>query len=259
MDFLYINVVQFIVEIVVFMILMVITSFTMDKIRKSENRIFNPQEYFPEEEIHSLRQIYYLIMMGLCFVNIFYTLVFIKTDLIHLVCFDIILSLYVATRLDKDSLKNKILVVLLIPFGSLTYLLFGNTLIGVLDLIHVPVFLYIIKIYFDKFREYTESHGLGIAIILLYTIVFVSFLATQISEHENALNALVMVSNAFTSNGYAVLGHSIAGKINSIILVWSGYILSGVGTATLTAAILTRHFNNKFDRLEEMIKKNNED
>ena len=68
-----------------------------------------------------------------------------------------------------------------------------------------------------------------------------------------------MVSNAFTSNGFTVLGTSILGKINSLVLVWSGYILSGVGTATLTAAILTRHFNKRFDELEEMIKKDNEE
>ena len=259
MDFLYINIVQFIVIIVVFLILMVITSFAMDRIRKSDNRILNPQEYFPEEEIHTLRQIYYLIMMGLCFINVFYTLVFLKTELIYLVVFDICLSLYVATKLDKESLKNKILVVLLIPFGSLTFLLFGDTLVGLLDLIHVPVFLYIMKLYFDKFREYTESNGLGMAIILLYIIVFVSFLVTQIAENQNALNALVMVSNAFTSNGYTVLGNSIAGKINSIILVWSGYILSGVGTATLAAAIIARHFNSRFDKLEKMIEKKDED
>ena len=76
---------------------------------------------------------------------------------------------------------------------------------------------------------------------------------TQYSEHVNALDALVMVSNSFTSNGYAVLGNSIAGKLNSILLVWGGYVISGAGTATLTAAILTRHFNKRFDELEEKL------
>ena len=71
-----------------------------------------------------------------------------------------------------------------------------------------------------------------------------------------------MVSNAFTSNGYAILGSSIIGKINEIFLVWSGYLLSGVGTATLTAAILKRHFdikdkelNDKIDKLDNKIEK----
>ena len=75
-----------------------------------------------------------------------------------------------------------------------------------------------------------------------------------------------MVSNAFTSNGYAVLGNSIGGKINAIVLVWGGYLLSGVGTATLTAAILINHYRNKLekidkklDNLEELIKEKNND
>ena len=72
-----------------------------------------------------------------------------------------------------------------------------------------------------------------------------------------------MVSNSFTSNGYAVLGSSVPGKINSIFLVWSGYLLSGVGTATLTAGILINHYkkklreiNDKLDAIEELLKKN---
>ena len=259
MELLYTNILEYFAEIAVFLVLMVIGSFLLKKIMKSRNKIFNPREYFPEEEIHSLRQVFYLIMMGLCFINILYSLVFVSSDVIYLVIFDIALSLFVAIRLDSSTLKNKILILLLVPYGSLTYLLFGNTLVGLLDFLHVPIFIYIIKLYYDKFREYTESNGLGIAIILLFLIIFISFLATQVAEGANALDSLVMVSNAFTSNGYAVLGNSIAGKLDAIVLVWAGYILSGVGTATLTAAILTRHFNSKFEELEELIKKNNEE
>ena len=160
-----------------------------------------------------------------------------------------------AVTLDKTSLKNKILAILLIPLGSLTYIIFGNTLVGLLDFIHVPVYMYLIKIYFDKFREYTKSNGLGIAILLLFTIVFVSFLFTQFAESVNPLDSLVMVSNAFTSNGYAVLGKTIPGKIDGVILVWSGYLLSGVGTATLASAIIIRHYSNKIEEYDEKINK----
>ena len=62
-----------------------------------------------------------------------------------------------------------------------------------------------------------------------------------------------MISNAFTSNGYALLGSSTAGKIDSIILVWGGYLLSGVGTATLTAAIIGRYLKSKLESQEEKI------
>jgi hypothetical protein len=74
-----------------------------------------------------------------------------------------------------------------------------------------------------------------------------------------------MVSNAFTSNGYAILGSTGIGKLNAIALVWGGYILSGVGTATLTAAILSKHnqkhneeLNKRLDELESLIKNNQE-
>lgn len=259
MDLVYVQILKFIAEIIVFLILMVVFSFILNRIHNSPHKLLNPKEYFPEEEVHSLRQIFYLIMMGLFFINILYKLVFIQGDDFYLSIFDIFISLYVASRLDLSSLKNKILVLLLIPYGSLTFIIFGHNLAGLLDLIHVPVFIYLIKLYYDQFREYTESNGLGIAIILLFTIIFVSFLVTQVVESVNPLDALVMVSNAFTSNGYAVLGTSVAGKINSIVLVWGGYILSGVGTATLTTAILVKHFNSRFEELEELIKENNKE
>lgn len=251
--------IQVVVEVLIFFILVFIGMFVYNKLRNSSSKILNPQEYFPDEEIHSLRQVFILIMMGLFFINILYSLTFTGTDLIYFAIYDILLSLYVAIKLDKSSFKNKVLVVLLIPFGALTYMIFGNSLVGILDLIHVPVYIYLMKVYYDKFRQYTESNGLGLTIILLFAMIFISFLFTQVVEDVNPLDSLVMVSNAFTSNGYAVLGHSIPGKLNALILVWGGYLLSGVGTATLTAAILMAHFNKRLDKLEEMIKKNNDD
>lgn len=250
---------QIILEIIVFLVLMLILEFIYKKLKKKNLKFLNPHEYFPEDEVHSLKQMFYLIIMGLLFIEILYSLTFTDSDLIYFVIYDIALSLYLAIKLDKSLPKNKILLILLIPYGSLTYILFGNTLVGLLDLIHIPIFIYFIKLYYDKFREYTESNGLGMTIILLFIIIFISFLWTQLVEDVNALDSLVMVSNAFTSNGYAILGHTIPGKLNSILLVWSGYILSGVGTATLTAGILIRHFNSKFEELEKMIEKNNED
>ena len=262
----YIGIFQIILEIIIFLLLMVIGEFAYKNLKTHSIKILNIHEYFPQEEIHSLKQIFFLIMMGLFFINILYSLVFIDSDIIYLAIFDIAISLYLAISLDKSSLKNKILLILLVPYGSLTFIVFGNTLVGLIDLIHIPVFLYFIKVYYDKFREYTESNGLGIAVLLLFTIIFISFLATQVTENVNPLDALVMVSNAFTSNGYAILGTTIGGKINSLVLVWSGYLLSGVGTATLTAAILISHFNNKMDeinakldKLESLIDKDNED
>ena len=78
----------------------------------------------------------------------------------------------------------------------------------------------------------------------------------MVVEQVSPLNSLVMVSNAFTSNGYSILGASGWGKINSLFLVWSGFFLSGVGTATLTVAIVMKHVDKEFDRLEKLVKKN---
>ena len=130
----------YILEIIVFLILMVIFKFIFEKVKGRTYRVLNPKEYLPEEEIHTLRQIFYLIMMALFFINILYTVIFINSDITYFVIFDIILSLYLASNLDKSSIKNKILLLLLIPYGSLTFILFGNSLVGIMDIIHVPVF-----------------------------------------------------------------------------------------------------------------------
>ena len=93
-----------------------------------------------------------------------------------------------------------------------------------------------------------------------------SYSPSILGPHSVCSSLMSNFSNAFTSNGYAVLGSSIPGKLNSIALVWGGYLLSGVGTATLTAAILINHFNNKikhyddkFEELEDLIKQINKD
>lgn len=244
---------EIIFEFIIFMIFVLLGIFVVNKIKNSDNRYFNPQEFLPEDEIHTLKQVLYLILMSSCFIVIIYQLAFINQDSIYLCIFDCILSLVIAVLLDKSSSKNKILLVLLVPFGSLNYLIFDQTLLGLFDFIHIPVFIYFIKYFYDKFKEYTESNSLGLAIILLFTIILISFFITQLTEGTNPLDAAVMVSNAFTSNGYAVLGNTIPGKINSVFLVWGGYIISGVGTATLTAAILIRQFNKRFDQLQKII------
>ena len=272
------TVTHLLLEIILFLILTLVGAFIVKKRPISNSKYFNLKEYLPVEEIHTLRQVAYLALMTACFVNVMYTLIYVNTDTIYFAILDITLSLYIAATIDKSTTLRKLIVLLLVPYGALHYLLFGTPLIGLIDLIHIPVFLYFMKYYYDKFDEYTELHSLGIAVILLYVIVFVSFIVTSIVEAKTPLDAIVMVSNAFTSNGYVVLGNSEIGKINSMILVWMGFIISSAGTATLTVAILKRQFkgkikeyddklddlNKKFDevndnleKLEELIKKNN--
>lgn len=259
LDYLLISVIELFIVLIVFFVLMGIGTFIYKRIRNSSNQFLNPLEYFPQEELHSLKQVFILIIMALCFINVLYSMVFYDGDLIYFAIFDILLSVFIAVTIKKETNWDKLLVILLVPYGSLCYVFFGFQSIALLDFIHIPVFLYMVKYYYDKFREYTQTNSLGVTIVLLFAIIFISFLVTVTLESGNPLDSLVMVSNAFTSNGYAVLGSTIPGKINSIFLVWSGYIISGVGTATLTVAIMTKYFNKRLDELEELIKKNNED
>lgn len=149
--------------------------------------------------------------------------------------------------------KSWILLFFLITLASITFLIFGESLIEYWNFLRIPAFIYLIKYFYDKFRNYTDEHRLGFSIILLFSILFFSIVITMFVENEDPLNAIVMVSNAFTSNGYAILGNTTGGKIDSIILVWSGYILSGAATATLTAAILIRHFSSKLKEYDEKV------
>ena len=202
--------------------------------------------------------------MMIFFVFILYIMMVQAKEILPIAVLQVILSIYVALTLDYSKWYNKILFFLLVPYESLVMIVSGDYLsLGQIYIIHVLVYAYFIKVYFTKFWKYTETNGLGITIVLLFTIVFASFIVTLFAEGVEPLNSAVMVSNAFTSNGYAILGQSGIGKLTSLVLDWSGYIISGVGTATLTAAILLRHnqkrekeLNERLDELESLIKNN---
>ena len=250
---------ELLVVIFVFAVLVYVGRFAADKLNASEGvrsfKLFNPQEYIPEERLTTLKQVFYLIMILLFVINIMNLLIYYNTDIFFMTCFDTLVSLYLAVHFRNESL-NKLVLFSLVPFGSLGFLIFDGTFVFLLDIVHVFGFLYFIRRYYHKFIEYTESNRLGITILLLFLIIFVSFLLTMVVENVSPLNSILMVSNAFTSNGYSILGDSSIGKFNAIFLVWSGFILSGVGTATLTVALVMKSVNNSFDKLEESVKKN---
>ena len=260
----FIIIYEFVIATLIFCLLFLGGKFINKKLKDSKSRVLNPLEYFPEEELQTLRQVFYLIMMLIFFVFILYILVVPENDYIGIAFLQILVSLYIALTLDYSSWKNKILFFLLIPYEGIALFVFNeHYILFLIYAIHILLYAYLIKVYFDKFRKYTETNSLGITILLLFTIVFVSFVVTCFAEDVNPLNSLVMVSNAFTSNGYAILGSSGIGKLTAITLVWGGYIISGVGTATLTAAILLRHkrkseeeLHERLDELEALIKNN---
>ena len=255
---------EFVIAILIFGLLVVAGKFIYKKLKDSKSRVLNPLEYFPEEEVQTLRQVFYLVMMLIFFVFILYIIVVPGNDFMGVVVVQLLVSLYIAFTLDYSSWKNRILFFLIIPYEAIALFVFNESIILLpLSAIHVLVYAYFIKVYFDKFRQYTETNSLGITIILLFSIIFVSFIVTCFAENVDPLSSLVMVSNAFTSNGYAILGNTDVGKLTAIVLVWGGYTISGVGTATLTVAILSRHYkkrenelNKRLDELESLIKNN---
>ena len=249
--------------ILFFLGLYIVSSYLLKYLKRfRHNRLLNSTEYLPKEETQTLRQVFYLLIITLCFVDIIYSLIFWSSDAFHMqfIFYDIAISLIASLTIKRETRMEKIILISLIPISSFVHTSFEepSILLFLLLAFHFIGLAYVIKNYYAKFIHYTESNELGISILLLFAIVFFSFIFTSFAESKNLLDSLVMVSNAFTSNGYAVLGNSVIGKLNSIFLVWGGYILSGVGTATLSAALVSRHFNRKFEELEELIKNNNE-
>ena len=257
---------EFIIAVLIFGLLFVAGKFIYKKLENSKSRVLNPLEYFPEEEFQTLKQVFYLVMMLIFFIFIIYLIIVQGNDLIGIAILQVIVSLYVAITLDYSSWKNKLLFFMLIPYETIIFLVFnGSLLIWPIYIMHILVYAYFMKVYYGKFRQYTETNSLGITIILLFSLIFASFMVTIIVESVDPLSSMVMVSNAFTSNGYAILGKSSIGKLTALALVWGGYILSGVGTATLTVAILLRHNHKRekelyerLDELESLIKNNKE-
>lgn len=249
--------------LMIFAVMVFIAKFASAKFKASElfksSRFFNPQEYLPEEELSTIKQVLYLVMIVIIVMNMLYLFFGWRDDSFNLLLFDIIISLYLAVGMDISSVKNKFILFLLIPFGSIAQLVDPTSWIVFFDLFHVFVFAYFAEQYYRRFLEYTRDNRLGITIMLLFFIVFISFFVTIVVEGVAPLDSIAMVSNAFTSNGYAILGKSGLGKVNAIFLVWSGFILSGVGTATLTVAIVMSQVNSKFDHLEDLVRKNKKD
>ena len=226
--------------------------------RFKKSRLSNPLEYFPSEAVFLLKQVFYLAVIMVIIIICLYLTFDWNEGFYFIYLLDIVVSIYLALKMDKGSRKDKVLLFLLIPFGSITALLFGEGIVVLLDLTHIIGYLYFIKVYFRKFVDYTENNGLGVTIILLFGIILVSFLFTLLVEDVSPMDSLTMVSNAFTSNSFDASGNNIIGKLNSLILAWSGFILSGVGTATLAVSIINQYVDRQFSEMKDLVKKKKE-
>lgn len=258
-EFLLSSLFQILFAIVTFVVLVYVGGFILNKVestsRFKNSRFANPLEYLPFEEIMSLKQVFYLIMILVFIIISLYLLFDWKDGLYFISGLDIVISIYLAVKMNKSSFKDKIILFLLIPFGSITGAVFGDTIIVLFDIFHIIGYIYFIKVYYRKFVEYTENNGLGITIILLFSIILVSFLFTIIVEDVSPLDSMTMVSNAFTSNSFDASGKITLGKLNSLLLAWGGFILSGVGTATLSVSIVMKYINREFNDVKDLIKK----
>jgi hypothetical protein len=251
-------IIQLLVAIGIFSALVFVGRYVINYIKTNpafkDSKFLNPLEYFPQEKLAYLKQVFYLIMMMIFLIIDLYLVFKWNDSSIYIFVIDIIVSIYLALTLTKKSSKYYIILLLLIPFGSLFKLTFGDNLLIWYDIFHIIGYVYFMMIYYRKFVQYTENNELGITIILLFTIILVSFLFTMIVEDVSPLDSIVMVTNAFTSNSFDAAGNSFVGKLDSMILAWGGFILSGVGTATLSASIIQRYVDRDFDNLEKLIK-----
>lgn len=286
--------------IIIFLILHMLSKAIYGRVKIYFDGKVDPEHILPEEEIKNQKQLFYLALIILCTLNLLYTLEchgFLSlfsgmfgldinlsgilygsdTGFIFFEAVDIVLSLFLSLNLDlKGKKRDRIIFLLLVPFGSLETFIFlfshftEYSWVILLDILHMIGMICFIRFSYRKFMNYSRNNALGQTILLFSVLMVITIIAIILTENMNILDSLNIFSNAFVSNGYDLVGTGILGKLNEMLIVWGGYILSGVGTATLTAAIIVRHFNYKFkeyddmnrrfDELEEIIKnkKNNE-
>jgi len=113
---------ELIIPILVFGVLFAVGKIIHNRLINSNSRILNPREYFPEQELETLKQVYYLVMMLIFFVFILYILIFDGNDYIPIAVLQILISVYVALTLDYGSWNNKIMFFLLVPYESIVWL-----------------------------------------------------------------------------------------------------------------------------------------
>ena len=256
-------IVQLLIVAGIYTILTYLGKFIADKIQSNKefknSKFFKIIEYFPSEKISSLKQLFYLIMIFAFIVIALYLIFGWTATSIPIFILDIIISIYLAVNIKVKSSKDIIVLILLIPFGSIAKIAFGDYSTVLYDLLHIIGYVYFIGVYYRKFMKFTENNGLGISIMLLYSIVLVSFLFTMIVEDVSPLDSITMVSNAFTSNSFDAAGKSVVGKLDSLIIAWGGFLLSSVGTATLAVSIVQEYVDRQFDEMEEFIKNKKKD
>ncbi|MDO5842493.1 MAG: hypothetical protein Q4Q24_04430 [Methanobrevibacter ruminantium] len=88
--------------------------------------------------------------------------------------------------IKKDTLTEKIIMIFLILLSSLLHSTLDDP--AILLVISLAVrfigLAYVIKVYYGKFIHFTESNGLGISILLLFGLVFVSLFLPPLQKEK---------------------------------------------------------------------------
>lgn len=262
-SFLIYSAFQILAAVGIFAILVYMAKFIRNKVKSSSfiknSKFANPLEYFPSESLFYLKQVFYMVMILILILIILYLTFNWTKGSTFIFVLDILISIYLTINRSWDSFNDKVLLFLLIPFASITGLLFENSIFGFLDLFHILGYLYFIQFYYREFVKYTESNGLGLSIIVTFSILLVSFLFTILAEGVSPMDSMTMVSNAFTSNSFDASGEIMIGKVNSLVLAWGGFILSIVGTATLAVSIVMSYVSRQFEDMKDIVRNKKEE
>lgn len=109
---------QIVVSVIISYLLIYFANFLIAKLKTTSIRIFHPTEYFPKEQLDTLKQVHYLVLIFIILFsisNFFFDNGIIMTNGSEFYSFnavlDILVSVYVATIIYKEkSLKSHILV-----------------------------------------------------------------------------------------------------------------------------------------------------
>lgn len=226
----------------------------------TKKSIVQPTKFLPHDELYYLNQIFLLLAGLICIISTVFAFYLVgDTNVTEFVFINSIMATIFFIYIADKSYLNFIICLFLIPINSIIWMICTVDLPMIFIIINCLGGLFAGLYFISKFIKYTKRNDLGLTVVIFGLIISSSILITIFGEKVNLIDNFVMISNAFTSNGYYVAGTSYYGKLDNILLVWGGYLLSGVGTATLAAAIINNNFKNKLKSSEVKINKLNEE
>ena len=152
--------VNYLTQIIVAVGIFIILCFFGEQIKKylfkHYKKLMNPKEFLPKEEIFSLKQVHYLILIlfiYLCIINFFFDRFFAVSNELFIInsIIDIIVSTYIVVAFYDCSLRSRIASIFLMPLASISSLVFGTTLLGYWDFIRIPTLLYMVVFLYHRF------------------------------------------------------------------------------------------------------------